>query len=541
VEEMPAGCASSSCVTTLGGGFFQPYGVAVDGSGNVYVADTYNSAVKEMPAGCASSSCVTTLGGGFFDPEGVAVDGSGNVYVADYGHSAVKEINRATPPSLSFAATAVGSTSSDSPRTVTIANNGNQPLTFSAVSFPVDFPESGTATGDCTASTTLPANGSCTLTIDFAPITTLGSLSSIAHSESVTITTNTLNTTATTQAISVTGTEARFTQTISFTPIAGTQYALTQLPLVATASSGLAVAFSSTTPTICAASGSTLSLLTAGTCVVRASQAGNADYSAAPATAQSFAVHLAPQTITFTPITGTQYALASAPLTATASSGLGVAFSSTTPTICSVSGSRLSLLIPGTCVVHAAQAGNSVYASATTAQSFAVSLDPQTITFTPVTGTQYAGAQQTLAATATSGLTVTFSSTTTSICSVSGSTLSLLKAGTCIVHATQAGNSAYAEAPPQGQSFAVALVPQTITFTPITGTRHARTRLTLAATASSNLTVTFSSTTTTVCSVSGDTLSLRTPGNCVVHASQAGNGIYASATTAQSFAVKAAL
>ena len=61
-------------MTTLGGGFNYPYGVAVDGSGNVYVADYGNSAVKEMPAGCASSSCVTTLGGGFGLPTGVAVD-----------------------------------------------------------------------------------------------------------------------------------------------------------------------------------------------------------------------------------------------------------------------------------------------------------------------------------------------------------------------------------------------------------------------------------------------------------------------------------
>jgi len=76
----------------LGGGFSDPFGVAVDGSGNVYVADQGNSAVKEMPAGCASSSCVITLGGGFSAPQGVAVDGSGNVYVADQGHNAVKEM-----------------------------------------------------------------------------------------------------------------------------------------------------------------------------------------------------------------------------------------------------------------------------------------------------------------------------------------------------------------------------------------------------------------------------------------------------------------
>ena len=79
-------------ITTLGGGFNSPEGVAVDGRGNVYVADTGNNTVKEMPAGCASSSCVKTLGGGFASPNGVAVDGYGNVYVADTFNSAVKEM-----------------------------------------------------------------------------------------------------------------------------------------------------------------------------------------------------------------------------------------------------------------------------------------------------------------------------------------------------------------------------------------------------------------------------------------------------------------
>jgi hypothetical protein len=40
-----------------------------------------------MPPGCASSSCVTTLGGGWDGgASGIAVDGSGNVYVTDYGN-----------------------------------------------------------------------------------------------------------------------------------------------------------------------------------------------------------------------------------------------------------------------------------------------------------------------------------------------------------------------------------------------------------------------------------------------------------------------
>ena len=59
----------------------------------------------------------------------------------------------------------------------------------------------------------------------------------------------------------------------------------------ATASSGLAVSFStSATPTICSASGSTITGLGAGNCTVTASQAGNAGYNAAPPVTQSLSV-----------------------------------------------------------------------------------------------------------------------------------------------------------------------------------------------------------------------------------------------------------
>jgi TonB family protein len=92
VKEIPVGCLTSSCVKMLGGGFNQPRGVAADGGGNVFVADTDNNAVKEIPPGCAFASCVKTLGGGFSKPLGVAVDGRGNVFVADTGNDAVKVI-----------------------------------------------------------------------------------------------------------------------------------------------------------------------------------------------------------------------------------------------------------------------------------------------------------------------------------------------------------------------------------------------------------------------------------------------------------------
>jgi streptogramin lyase len=208
--ELPPGCASSSCVTTLGGGFVNPQGVAVDSSGNVYVADYGNSLVKEMPAGCPSASCVTTLGGGFSAPTGVAVDASGNVYVADYGNNAVKELPLAIPPSLSFAAANMGTQSSDSPKTVTLRNIGNQSLVFPvpgtgenpsvSASFTLDPATTCPEVLSSGSAGALASGASCGLAVDFIPRST-GSIPG-----SAVLTDNNLNVANATQSIGLSGT-----------------------------------------------------------------------------------------------------------------------------------------------------------------------------------------------------------------------------------------------------------------------------------------------------------------------------------------------
>jgi hypothetical protein len=65
------------------------------------------------------------------------------------------------------------------------------------------------------------------------------------------------------------------------------------------------------------------------------------------------------------------------------------------------------------------------------------------------------GTPLTLSATASSGLAVSFTSTTTSVCTVSGTTATFVASGTCTIDANQAGNSAYAAAPQLQQSFTV--------------------------------------------------------------------------------------
>jgi hypothetical protein len=121
-------------------------------------------------------------------------------------------------------------------------------------------------------------------------------------------------------------------------------------------------------------SGTTITLVTVGTCTIKADQAGNTIYNPAPTVTRSFTVSMASQTIKFGAIPNKT--LAQSPLTVhpTASSGLAVTLSSTTLPVCTVSGTTITLVTVGTCTIKADQAGNTIYNPApTVTRSFKVS------------------------------------------------------------------------------------------------------------------------------------------------------------------------
>jgi sugar lactone lactonase YvrE len=68
--------------------FRYPTGVAVDGAGYVYVSDSSNGVIRKI----TPSGLVSTLAGGFNYPRGIAVDGAGYVYVADEANSRICKI-----------------------------------------------------------------------------------------------------------------------------------------------------------------------------------------------------------------------------------------------------------------------------------------------------------------------------------------------------------------------------------------------------------------------------------------------------------------
>ena len=92
--------AADPITPLIASGLATPAGVAVDGAGNVYIADKFNNAIKEWVV--ASNTVIALVSTGLNHPTGVAVDGSGNVFIADTGNNAIEEwlVNTATVTNL---------------------------------------------------------------------------------------------------------------------------------------------------------------------------------------------------------------------------------------------------------------------------------------------------------------------------------------------------------------------------------------------------------------------------------------------------------
>lgn len=85
--------------------FYQPVGVALDASGNVYVTDSGNNLIREIGTSGAVGTFAGTGAAGFanglpgiatFDaPQGIAIDASGDIYIADNGSNVVRKISAA--------------------------------------------------------------------------------------------------------------------------------------------------------------------------------------------------------------------------------------------------------------------------------------------------------------------------------------------------------------------------------------------------------------------------------------------------------------
>lgn len=234
-----------------------------------------------------------------------------------------------------------------------------------------------------------------------------------------------------------------------------------------------AVTYSLVTPGVCNWVPTTLTFTGPGTCQIQATKAGDANWNPTTSAVTTITAIAASQFLTFNtfpparPLPGGTYSVR-----ASASSGLTPSLAITTGagTICSIntgtSPAVVSFLATGTCVVTAAQAGTANYTAANSlTQTIMVGALNQSITFPQPPATTVTAPPSLVSATASSGLGITFTSLTPSVCTVSATgLLNPQSVGTCTIEAAQPGDAQYAAASTVPQSFSVNPVPPTGPF-----------------------------------------------------------------------------
>jgi hypothetical protein len=292
--------------------------------------------------------------------------------------------------------------------------------------------------------------------------------------------------------------------------------------------SGNPVTFDSQTPAVCSLSDNTVTILAAGTCTVRASQAGNSNYNAADDVDRSFQIAKATATITLQNLNQTYDGTSKAVTATTNPSGLGVV--------------SIGYKRNGAAVTAPTDAGsydvtaslsNANYTAADATATLIIDRAGQTITFDALSDRTFGDAPFTLNATSSSGLPVGFGIVSGPV-SLGGDTLTITGAGTVTLRASQEGDANFGAAPTVTRSFKVAKAKQIITFPAIADMTFGDPDFTLNATADSGLGVSYSA--EGACSVSGATVHLNGAGSCIIAASQAGGDNYEAAADArQSF------
>lgn len=323
----------------------------------------------------------------------------------------------------------------------------------------------------------------------------------------------------------------RSAQTISFDDPPDLELAAGPFTLAPTATSGLPVILESTDPDVCTTSGLTVTPITPGDCTLAATQAGDASYAPAPPVIQTFTVTRSTQTIDFPQPADIEISDGPVDLVVTASSGLAVDLSSDTPNTCTLIGMRVVPLAAGDCTLMAAQGGDSDWKTAQQkSRTLEVKRSDQTITFINPGDNTLSGPARPLDASASSGLPVSVSSLTPTVCTVAGGKVDPAQAGTCNLRATQAGDDTWLAAPAEEVSFEVFGDSQEIEFDQPGGTALQTGLVPLKATATSGLPVIITSQTPAVCAVSGSSTLLLSAGNCSIAATQPGDATWAAAT-----------
>jgi hypothetical protein len=242
-------------------------------------------------------------------------------------------------------------------------------------------------------------------------------------------------------------------QTITFPTISDKTVGDAAFALTATASSNLPVAYSTDSDKV-TISGSTATIVKAGRAVIKANQAGNSSFTAAPEVTRSFCIKPTKPTVTLTEPTAGTFLL-------TSSATAGNKWYKDGTLIASATNSTYSTTTPGIYKVQVTV--DDCVSEFSTEVPISVKGN-QTITFPTITDKTVGNAPFSLTATASSTLAVAYSTDSDKV-TISGSMVTIVKAGRVVIKANQVGNSSFNAAPEVTRSFCIKPAKPTVTAT----------------------------------------------------------------------------
>ena len=211
-------------------------------------------------------------------------------------------------------------------------------------------------------------------------------------------------------------------------------------------------------------------------------------------------------------------------VTATYSSSGAATFSAGPASICTIAANTVTLVAAGNCVVTGTAPADGSYFAATISGTIVVSKAVQIVTLGALLPKVTTDVPFSVTATFSATGPATFSAGPASVCAIAGATVTLAGSGTCAITATVASDSKYLAGSATG-SFTVSKATQTISFGPLANKVVTDGQFTVVATATSNLSVTF--TAGGVCTVNNGVVTLTgSSGTCTITATQVGNAVY---------------
>jgi len=285
-------------------------------------------------------------------------------------------------------------------------------------------------------------------------------------------------------------------------------------------------------------SGSTVTIVGAGTATISVAQATDSNYLAST-TSVSLTVNKAPIVFGPTMVITKNYGNADFTITAPQTNSTGnFTYTCNNPSVATISGNIVTIVGIGSATIVASQTTDANYLSGSTIVSIVVNKALPTLSSIPAITKTYGDVNFIISApTSNSTGAITLSSSNTSVATISGTTITIIGAGTTTITAAQAGDANY----DPGATTTILTVNKAIpilSIMPALTKSYGDASFTLAnPTSNSTGAITFTSSNAAVAAISGNTVTIVGAGIATITATQAADANYLTGTTTTTLTV----